>query len=237
MSSSITLVVAPNGSALAQDELATVASPKLLWTLAGVAAALVRPMLEKPAETSKVSTTLVRSDDVAIIWQVGPWILHGSDLRAGTLEQYLEIVKTARARGAIASTLGVGTPRYAMSGFACDEGIPVGFIVQFAGDEAPLPMVHFPLPRDVQTMWLVAVRLALAARLGEVGLQLALAAAAQERARHPDFARAFEPSMAMLAKDHGIAGDEAVAAMILDGWEREGGGAAAIEAFTSMLSR
>jgi hypothetical protein len=224
----ITLVVAPNGVAIPQEQQEKAPSPKLLWTLAPVAAALVRPMLANPSEPTEVATTLIHADEVACVWQVGPWTIHGSDLRGASLAKFKELVGIARGSA-------VSSSRYVMSGVGADEGLPVGFIVQIAGKDAPLPMVSFPLPRDVQTMWLVAKRLDLTARVGEVAFRAALADVAATRAAHADMAGAFDPTMKLLADKHGIGGDEAIAAMILEGWEREGGGAKAIEAFNAAI--
>ncbi|MDB4935255.1 MAG: hypothetical protein JWP87_2227, partial [Labilithrix sp.] len=205
MSMTITLVVAPNGVAIPEEEQAKVASPKLLWTLAPVAAALARPMLPNPTTPTELKTTLVHDEEIACVWQVGPWIIHGSDLRGGSLSAFQELVRLARGRSAGASALEAPAPLFVMSGCGADEGLPVGFIVQMATKEAPLPMVSFPLPRDVQTMWLVAKRLDLNARLGDEAVKAALADVAAVRASHGgEMAAAFEPMMRVLREKHGV---------------------------------
>src|SRR5262245_38017237 len=181
------VMVAPNGVGIAEEDQARFASPPLLWTLANIAGALVRAVLPDPQRPQELATNVVRNDDVAIVWQLGPWILHGSDLRHGTLSQFFEMCRRSRAKSGMAAIIGgppgVLIPKWVMSLLALDEGIPVGVIVQYAGDQAPLPMMELSLPRDVQSMWLTSVRLGLSARVGEPVYQRAISTVAEIRAR------------------------------------------------------
>ena len=78
------IIVAPNGVALPEELQAQLENPPLVWTLAGVVGSLVRSTSEV-TQPIEVGVHVARSDDVACVWGVGPWVFHASDLRAGTL--------------------------------------------------------------------------------------------------------------------------------------------------------
>jgi len=233
------LIVAPNGVALSEDAQRQAQNPPLLWTLAGVAGGLVRATLPDPGQRVEVPVQVARSDDVAIVWVIASWVLHASDLRAGTLSMFCEMVRRSRAKSALAAHLGVSdssvtVPRYAMSLLARDEGIPVGIIVQSIADPVPLPMLDVRLPGDVQSMWLASVHCNIVARLGEPALRAALAAIAELRAAYPDPGAILDHAPGALARLH-IVEDEAVACLFLEQWHRERG-AAELAALRAMVA-
>ncbi|HWO20578.1 MAG TPA: hypothetical protein VNO30_17530 [Kofleriaceae bacterium] len=232
------LIVAPNGVALSEEAQQQAQNPPLLWTLAGVAGALIRATRD-PGQTVELGVHVARSDDVAIVWLIERWVLHASDLRAGTLSMFCEIVRRSRAKSALANQLGmsrgqVTVPRYMMSLLARDEGIPVGIIVQTTDDPAPLPMADLRLPGDVQSMWLASAYCNIVARLGEPALQAALAAVAELRAAHQD-SDAFHDRAADALAQLYITSDEAIACLVLEEWHRERG-AAELAALRAMIA-
>lgn len=221
------LIVAPNGVALSEEMQQQSQNPPLLWTLAGVAGGLMRASIPDLSQPTKVDVHVARSDDVAIVWAVGPWVLHASDLRAGTLSMFCEMVRKSRAKSALAAHMGMSrgpmvVPRYAMSLLARDEGIPVGIIVQTTTDPVPLPMVEVRLSGNVQSMWLASVYCNLVARLDEPALRAALATIAKLRAAYPDPDAIYDHAPAAMMQ-HQIVEDEAVACLVLEQWHRERG--------------
>ena len=233
------LIVAPDGVALSDEVQQQSQNPPLLWTLAGVAGALVRASVEDLGAPIEVEVHVARSDDVAIVWAVGPWVLHASDLRAGTLGMFCEMVRRSRAKGALAATMGMSNdrvvvPRFAMSLLARDEGIPVGIIVQTTDDPVPLPLIEIPLPGNMESMWLASVYCNLVARLGEPALRVALATVAKLRAAHPTPDAIHDHAPNALAR-HQIVEDEAVACVVLEQWHRAGG-AAELAALRAMVA-
>jgi hypothetical protein len=235
----IDIVVAPNGVMLPEGLPEQVENPQLLWTLAGVAGAFVRATAAEVAEPIKVRVDVARSDEVAIFWVVGSWVLYASDLRAGTLSMFCEMVRKSRAKSAMRALLGVPSgpvtiPHYAMSLLARNEGIPVGIIVQTVEDPVPLPMFDIRLSDDVQTMWLASVHCNLVARLGEPALRAALATVAELRAAHPDPGAFVDHLPGALMEQH-IVDDEAVACIVLEEWHRKGG-AAELAALRAMIA-
>jgi hypothetical protein len=229
------ILVAPNGVGVAEDDQRASANPQLLMSLAGVAGELVRASVEvrQPIE---VSVSVARADDVAIVWQLGAWVLHASDLRAGTLGQYCEMVRKSRAKSALAGANppNVTIPRYVMSLLACDERIPVGIIVQHTANPPPLPSLDFRLAPSMLTMWLTSVYANIVARIGEPALRAALATVAQIRASTTDFGTFLDQVPGAMQR-HQIVDEEAIACMQLEPWERAGG-ADAIRAFTAMVA-
>ena len=73
------LIVAPNGVALSEEAQQQAQNPPLLWTLAGVAGALIRATRD-PGQTVELGVHVARSDDVAIVWLIERWVLHASYL-------------------------------------------------------------------------------------------------------------------------------------------------------------
>jgi hypothetical protein len=223
------LLVAPDGVALSSEAQQESANPPLLWTIAGVAGALMRACVDELAEPTEVEVQVARSDEVAIVWVVGPWVLHASDLRRGTLSMFCEMTRRSRAKSAMAAQLGTSNggvmqPRYAMSLIARDEGIPVGIIVQTTADPPPLPMIELPLPDGVLSMWLASVYCNLVARLGAPALHEALATVARLRAAYPD-PDAIHDHLPDALAQHQIVEEEAVACLVLERWYRERGNA------------
>ena len=219
--------MAPNGVALPEDIQPQLENPPLAWTLAGVVGSFVRST-SQVTEPIEVGVTIARSDDVACVWMVGPWVFHASDLRAGTLAMYCEMVRKARAKAYMAEMMGmqqppgVANPRYVMSLLAQDEGIPVGIIVQCTLPQPPLPLLEMRLEGSTESMWLTSVHINIVARIGEPALRAALAAVAQLRAQHTDF-DTFLDHMPATLKAHSIVDEEAIACLVLDQWERERG--------------
>jgi len=217
------ILVAPNGVGVAEEDQRASANPQLLMTVAGVAGELVRGSVEL-AQPTPVPVNVVRADDVAIVWQLGPWILHASDLRAGTLGQYCEMVRKSRAKSALAGAnpTGVTIPRYVMGLLAHDEGIPVGIIVQHTTNPPPLPSLDLHLSSSMLTMWLTSVHANIVARLGEPAFRAALATVAQVRASTTDLGKFLDQMPAALQR-HQIVDEEAIACMQFEPWERAGG--------------
>ena len=232
------IIVAPNGVALPED-MPQPQNPQLVWTLAGVVGSFVRSSVQV-TQPMEVGVTVARADDVACVWMAGPWLFHASDLRAGTLAMFCEMVRKSRAKAAVAGMLGmqqaagVTVPRFVMSLLAHDEGIPVGIIVQSTAAQPPLPMIELQLEGSVQAMWLASTHINIVARIGEPALRSALAAVAQLRAQHTDYG-AFMDSVPATLQPRSIVDDEAIACLVLDQWEREGGGAARLQQLRSMV--
>jgi len=233
------IIVAPNGVALPQDVQATLQNPQLVWTLAGVLGSFVRAS-SQVTEPIEVPIHVVRADDVANVWAVGPWVFHASDLRSGTLGMYCEMVRKSRAKAGMAQMMGmqappgVVIPRYVMSLLAHDEGIPVGIIVQSTAPQPPLPMLELQLEAGVQSMWLASAHINIVARIGEPALRAALAAVATLRAAHTDFGT-FIDQMPATLKPHSLVDDEAIACLVLDQWERQDGGAQRMQQLRTMV--
>jgi hypothetical protein len=229
------ILVAPNGVGVAEEDQRASANPQLLMSLAGVAGELVRGSIEvqKPIQ---VPVNVVRADDVAIVWSVGPWVIHASDLRAGTLGQFCEMVRKSRAKSALAGAnpSNVTIPRYVMSLLARDEGIPVGMIVQHTANPPPLPSLDFQFGSGMLTMWLTSVYANIVARLGEPALRAALATVAQIRASTNDLGTFLDQVPGAMQR-HQIVDEEAIACMQFEPWERAGG-AEKIRAFLAMIA-
>jgi hypothetical protein len=185
-----------------------------------------------------IAVTVARMDDVACVWAAGPWVFHASDLRAGTLAMYCEMVRKARAKAALTAMLGqpagVTVPRYVMSLLAHDEGIPVGIIVQNTAAQLPLPLLELQLEASVQSMWLASTHINIAARIGEPALRLALRAVATLRAQYTDFG-AFIDHVPATLQPHQIVDEEALACLVMEQWELDHGGAARIEQLRAMV--
>lgn len=232
------IIVAPDGVALPED-MPQPQNPQLVWTLAGVVASFVRSSVQV-TQPMEVAVNVARADDVACVWMAGPWVFHASDLRAGTLAMFCEMVRKSRAKTAMAGMLGmqqppgVAVPRYVMSLLAHDEQIPVGIIVQSTAPQPRLPLIEMQLEGNVQAMWLASVHVNITARIGEQALRKALAAVAQLRAQHTDFG-AFMDQVPATLQPHSIVDEEAIACLVLDQWEREGGGAARMQQLRSMV--
>lgn len=231
------ILVAPNGVGVPEELQRTAPNLPMLLSLAGVTGGLVRGTLQV-TEPVRIRIQVMRSDDVGLVWVAGPWVLHASDLRAGTLSQYCEIVRKSRAKAAMTARLqppNVTVPRHVMSLFAADEGIPVGMIVQHTHDPPPVPLLDIGLDGATQTMWLVSVWCNIVARLGEPALRKAIAATEALRAEVNDVPSVLVERLPGVLSAHSLADDEAIACLVLDEWER-GGGAAAIRAFTAQVA-
>jgi hypothetical protein len=95
------ILVAANGVGVAEEDQRASANGALMMTIAGVAGSLVSASVEV-TQPIQVPVGVERADDVAIVWQIGPWILHASDLRAGRWS-YCEMVRRSRAKSALAA--------------------------------------------------------------------------------------------------------------------------------------
>jgi len=228
------ILVAPNGVGVAEEDQRASANPQLLMSVAGVAGELVRASVEVQQPT-QVPVNVARADDVSIVWNLGAWVLHASDLRAGTLAQYCEMVRKSRAKSALAGAnpANVTIPRYVMSLLAYDEGIPVGIIVQHTANPPPLPSLDFQMSQTMLTMWLTSVHANIVARLGEPALRAALATVAKIRASTNDLGAFLDQVPSALQRQQ-IVDEEAIACMQFEPWERSGG-AEAIRAFAAMV--
>jgi hypothetical protein len=231
----VRILVAPNGVGVAEEDQRASKNAPLLMTIAGVAGSLVRASADV-RQPIQVAVNVARSDDVAVVWAIGPWVLHASDLRAGTLGQYCEMVRRSRAKAGLmpANPPGVTVPRYVMSLLANDEGIPVGIIVQHTANPPPLPTFDFRLSSELASMWLTSAYANIVARIGEPALRAALATVAQLRASTPD-ANALIDQLPAALKRHQIVDEEAIACLHFEAWERAGGGNA-IRAFTAIVA-
>ena len=225
----IEILVAPNGVGVPAELQDTAPNLPMLLSLAGVVGSLVRT-----TATVTIPITGARSDEVGLVWVVGMWHFHASDLRAGTLSQFCAMVDRSRAKSLVAGQLATPNmtiPRFVMSLCAADEGIPVGIIVQSAHDTPPRPMVDVQLERTVEGLWLLGSYLGLVARLGEDQLREVLRTAEALAVAPPaDVAR----HQAALAA-YRLPPDEEIACMGLDPWVRTHGGDA-IRAFRALVA-
>ncbi len=220
------LKVSPKGTSAPAEDHAAAQNPALFGTMVGVAGALVHASVADPQQSIDVNVHQMQSNEIALVWLVGRWVVHASDLRAGTMTKFCEMVRSSRAKTAVAVPAAVeaSRPAHVMCLMARDEGIPVGMIVHIVGRKPPLPMVELRMRHDIQEMWLVGAIFNVVARIGEDAFRTAIAASIRAREQSPDQETARTRTSEVLAH-HQIVDDEAVACAVYPAWSAAGGDA------------